>query len=105
MEFIDHPFVTDFEVLGSNNGKKYEKIVSYKNLDHQNELILFEYQQQHFYNRIRVNFLKDNYNLVSGSMRELDIFGIYLRISNPSCLYIVYSSIISFNTFIPIILL
>lgn len=85
MHFIHNPYVTAFDVVGSNNGKTYELITSYKNLNFPNQRVLFEYRQPSFYNRIRINFMNDSWGSISGSMFEFDIFGTYIRFSLTSC--------------------
>lgn len=85
---IYNPYVTDFDVVGSKDGKNYNIIKSYRNIGEEicGKLVLFECYQNEFYHRIRINFLRDSWNNISGSMFELDIFGTFLGISVPTCM-------------------
>lgn len=101
MHFISNPYVTDFEVVGSNNEQIYELITSYKGLRHQSRRVLFEFRQQLYYKII--NFLKDFENIITAI--DFDIFGTYLRISTSSCLCKIHHSYLLFIYYIPFVLL
>ncbi|EAY06969.1 hypothetical protein TVAG_100100 [Trichomonas vaginalis G3] len=85
---IYNPYIKDFDVVGSKDGRQYNLIYSYRSIS--DELYgnrkLFECNQSEFYKRIRINFLRDSLKQITGSMFELDIFGAFLRVAIPSCI-------------------